>query len=277
MKKLSFVLTLAFAVTILLPSCQKDSLIDPNDPYAGKAAPQLPQPKTFVMPMDKNFEEFANNDPEQRTITNWGHSAANILVWNTILTANLAVPVLAFYESFNHQAVYQGFGVWLWEYSVSDNSGTYHAKLYGELLASDEVKWDMYVSKDGGFQDVNWYTGIVAWDQSYAHWTLNYNALNPAPFIQADYQADNGSGVASIRYTNIIPGNVGNGGYIEYREGAYNGGEFDRAYDVFKIELDNLLEINWNSLDHHGRVKDMEKFGDDLWHCWDTNLQDTQC
>lgn len=273
MKKSGFLFALLFAATFIVQSCQKDA----NDPYAGKEAPQLPAPATFVMPMDKTFEEFTEDDLYDRSATNWVHAAANVLVWNTILTANLVVPVLAFHESFNHPAVYQGYGVWLWEYSVSDNSGTYHAKLYGELLATEEVKWDMYVSKVGGFTDVHWYTGITAWDQSYATWTLNFNPINPQPFIGIQYQADNGNGVASIRYTNIIPGNAGNGGYIEYREGAYNGGDFDRAYDVFKIEIDNLLEINWNNADHHGRVKDQEKFGDTDWHCWDTALQDTQC
>jgi hypothetical protein len=279
MKNLLFILALAFTGILLLPSCEKDNLTDPNDPYAGQEAPQLPSPATFILPISEDFqEEFSGGEElSTRTINNWGHAVVNIVVWNTVLTAHLAVPVAAFYESFNHEAVYQGFGVWLWEYSVTDASGTYNAKLYGELLVSEEVKWDMYVSKVGGFQNVHWYTGITAWDESYANWTLNFNPDNPMPFIQADYQADNGSGVGAIRYTNIIPGNAGNGGYIEYREGEYNGGEFNRAYDVFQVELDNLLEINWNETDKHGRVKDFKKFGDYDWHCWDGNFQDTEC
>ena len=272
MKKLGFVLALVFAASLLFQSCQKD------DPYAGKEAPQLPAAPTFVMPFDNALEGFTGS-LDDRTINNWGHAAGNVLVWNTVLTIHLAVPTLAFYESFNHEAVYQGSGIWLWEYSVSDNSGTYHAKLYGELLASSEVQWDMYISKvgAGGFSEVHWYTGIVAWDQSYAHWTLNHNPYAPTPFISIDYQKDNGAGVASIRYTNVIPGDAGNGGYIEYREGFEPTGEFDRGYDVFNNEIDNLLEILWNSTDNHGRVKDFSKFGDDAWHCWDVALQDGPC
>lgn len=274
MKNLSYLFALLIAAAFSFQSCQKDA----NDPYAGKEAPQLPAPATFVMPMDDNFEEFTEDQLDDRGAGNWVHAAANVLVWNTILTANLAVPVAAFHAAVQQQAVYQGYGVWLWEYSVTGNNGlTYHAKLYGELLATEEVKWDMYISQVGGFTNVHWYTGITAWDQSYASWTLNFNPNNPQPFIGIQYQKDNGAGVASIRYTNIIPGNVGNGGYIEYREGAYNGGLYDRAYDVYKIEIDNLLEINWNDAARHGRVKDFEKFGDNDWHCWDGLLQDTQC
>jgi hypothetical protein len=274
MKNLGYLFALLIAAAFTFQSCQKDA----NDPYAGKEAPQLPAPATFVMPMDDNFDEFTEDQIHDRGAGNWVHAAANVLVWNTILTANLIVPVAAFHESFNHPAVYQGYGVWLWEYNVTDGNGvTYHAKLYGELLATEEVKWDMYISQVGGFTNVHWYTGITAWDQSYASWTLNFNPNNPQPFIGIQYQRDNGAGVASIRYTNIIPGNVGNGGYIEYREGAYNGGLYDRAYDVYKIEIDNLMEINWNDAARYGRVKDFEKFGNTDWHCWDGLLQDTQC
>ncbi|MBK6905178.1 MAG: hypothetical protein IPH04_20860 [Saprospirales bacterium] len=273
MKKLGFFAALVLAVSVF-QSCQKE----PLDPHAGKEAPQLPAAATFILPIDDKFkEELTDNDPNDRTINNWGHSVANVIFWNTVLTVHTAVPVLAFYESFNHEAVYQGGGIWLWAYTVSDNSGTYHAKLYGELLVNSEVKWDMYISKDGAFSDVLWYSGITAWDQSYASWTLNYNPFNPTPFITIEYLKDNGAGQASIRYTNVIPGDAGNGSYIEYRESADASAEFDRAYDVFKSDIDNLLEINWNSIDSHGRVRDFEKFGDLDWHCWGTDLQDGQC
>jgi len=275
MKKLGFVLAIVFAFSFVMQSCQKEE----TDPYAGKEAPKLPSEKTFVMPFDNAMHDEFGGSSEDRTIANWGHAAGNVLVWNTVLTANLAIPVLAFHAAINHEPLYQGSGIWLWEYSVSDASGTYHAKLYGELLVSEEVKWDMYISKtgSGAFSEVHWYTGITAWDESYAHWTLNHNPYSPTPFIQIDYQKDNGAGVASIRYTNIIPGDAGNGSYIEYREGFEPSGEFDRAYDVFAANVPNLLEILWNSADKHGRVKDPVKFGDQEWHCWDTNLQDVQC
>ena len=283
MKKLSFVFALVLSV-FFTQSCQKDEITESADPYAGKAAPQLPAPETFMMP----FQPFTEmDDPgatdsllqvEGRTINNWGYSAANVLVWNTVLTLHLAIPTLAFFESFNHQPEYQGGGVWLWAYEVADANGvSYHAELYGELLASSEVKWDMYISQSGGFSQVHWYSGITANDRSYAHWELNFDPNNPRPFIDIDYRRDNGNGAAAIRYTNVIPGAPENGGYIEYREGAAAADGFDRAYEVYKADADNLLEINWDSVNHNGRVKDAEKFQDQEWHCWGTDLQDMDC
>lgn len=277
MKNQNFVLALAFSL-FLFQSCQKDPVT--VDPYEGQEAPQLPAEETFVI----DFAPFMELDriagpggTDNRSVENWGHSAANIVIWNTLLTINLAVPTLSFYESFRHQPDYQGQGVWLWAYEVSDQAGTYQAELYGEILANDEVKWDMYISKDGGFSQVHWYSGVVATDHSYANWTLNFNPNNPTPFISIDYQRNDGNDVASIRYTNIIPNNPGNSGYVEYREGNVVPNVFDRAYDVNNAEIDNLLEINWDSVNHNGRVKDADKFQDDEWHCWGTDVQDTDC
>jgi hypothetical protein len=270
MKKSGFILILAVAA-LFFQSCQKEGQGD---------APKLPSDKTFVMPLEEIKEGLAGEQIEDRSFSNFGHSVANVVVWNTLLTIHLAVPVAAFHAAINQQPIPQGGGVWLWRYNVNHDGAIYKARLYGELLpATEEVKWDMYISKTGfgGFNDVHWYSGITAWDESYATWTLNHNPYAPAPLIDIAYQRDNGAGVASIRYTNAITGDAGNGSYIEYREGLYNGGEFDRAYDVFKIDIDNLLEINWNSIDKYGRVKDFEKFGDEEWHCWGMDLKDTDC
>lgn len=271
MKKLSFALVL-FLSLFIMQSCQKDDLTP--DPQ-GQKAPELPKAETFVMEFS-DFEEFAGeNDP--RSVSNWQYAASNVVVWNSILTVHLIIPVAAFYESFNHDAVYQGSGIWLWAYSVSDGGQTYHAKLYGELLATNEVKWDMYISQQGGFSNVHWYSGVTANDGSYANWTLNYNPSSPTPIISIDYQKDNGNGFESIRYTNAIPGVPENGSYIEYRKANGSGVDFNRAYDVYKIDIDNLLEIQWNKPGNDGRVKDAEHFLDTEWHCWGGDLQDVDC
>lgn len=64
---------------------------------------------------------------------------------------------------------------------------------------------------------------------------------------------------------------------LKFRKGGGPTAEFNRFYDIFNIENDNLLEINWNETDKNGRVKDPIKYGDDEWHCWDQDLQDSEC
>lgn len=273
MKKLSFLLVFAFAIAGL-NSCQKNSMEDPADPYAGREAPQLPAAETFVM----SFDGFDDPKAAPKSITNWGHSVANIVVWNTVLTVNLAIPTLAFHAAVGQEPEYQGMGVWLWAYEVRGDDGeTYRAELYGELLVDDEVQWDMFITQVGGWGRLHWYTGITATDGSYATWTLNHNPENITPVLRIDYVEDNGNGTGAIRYTNIIPGHPDNGDYIEYREGNIAGGQFDRAYDVYRIGVNNLLEVNWDSVNKNGRVKDAVKFGDEDWHCWGTDLRDVEC
>ncbi len=274
MKKLSLALVLSLSI-ILLQSCQKDDLTTPPVDQQAQKAPELPKAESFVMPFTA-FEGYAEED-NSRAISNWVYSASNVVIWNLVLTQQLIIPVASFYESFNHSAAYQGGGVWLWAYEIPDNNGTYYAELYGELLASNEVKWDMYISQEGGFSQMHWYTGITANDGSYANWSLSYNPYDPTPKININYQKNDGNGVESIRYTNIIPGAAENGGYIEYRKENNSGADFNRMYDIYNSEIDNLIEIKWNNPGNDGRVKDAEHFQDNEWHCWDNYLQDIDC
>jgi len=110
-----------------------------------------------------------------------------------------------------------------------------------------------------------------------ATWTLNHRPNNPEPLLKIEHQKNNGSGEASIKYTNIVPNNSSNGDYIEFRVDNATGGDFDRAYDIYKSSNDNLLEAEWNQTDKDGRVRDEQRFNDTEWHCWDENQIDIDC
>ena len=270
MRKLSFLLVIVISI-FMFQSCMKDQ----DGTINSKKAPELPAVGSLVMPF-QDFSEPRKDGITGRTIDNWIYSATNVLVWNTVLTVHLHVPVIAFYESFKHEANYQGNGVWLWSYEVTDDQNkTFLVKLYGELLVNDEIKWDMYVSQIGGFSNMHWFSGTTARDKSYAHWTLNFDPASPKPCLSIDFNRNSSS--SSIRYTNIIPNVPENGGYIEYREGSISGTDFNRAYDVFGAEINNLMQINWNSIYKNGRVKDFKKYSDNEWHCWGTDFQDMDC
>jgi len=271
-----------FFTFLFFQSCVKET---PDN--ANGEAPALPTAETFMMSFDgyqemdidtSGFAPTEGGTADVRTTThfNWFHAGVNVLVWNTVITLNMAIPTAAFFESFNHDPVAQGNGVWLWEYTFTGNANiTYTAKLYGEVLDTEEVKWEMFISKQNGFQNVNWYTGITSATQ--ATWTLNHQPNNPEAFLRIEHQKNNGSGEASIRYTNIIPNHVDNGSYIEYRVDNTSTADFDRAYDVYKFSDDNLLEAQWNKATKEGRVKDEKRFGDTEWHCWDESQVDVDC
>lgn len=268
MKKFSFLFALVLTVT-LFQSCEKEPIDGPVDSLV---APELPPAESFIMP----FDDFEDADTVRGPFRNWFYSASNVVVWNSVLTITLAVPVASFYASFNSQAEFQGDLTWLWAYNFPVNGINYRAKLFGKILSAEEVQWEMYISQVGGFTDVLWYSGVTATDRTYAHWTLNRDGNNPTPFLQSDYQRNINGDIASIRYTNVTPNVPENGGYIEFRQ-ELGATPYDRAYDVYKAEIDNLLEIKWNSTTNEGRVKDAEKFIDNEWHCWGSNLMDTDC
>lgn len=280
MKTFRFFLALFLGIA-LLSSCEKD----PVAPGGEEAAPQLPPQQSFIMPFD-GFEDAdttgfkTNKSPETKsgptTYTNWFLSASNVVFWNTLVGLGTAVPVASFREAFNHQATYAGNGIFVWTYDFKVAGKTHIANLSGQFINNNqEIKWEMKVSQVGGFTDVTWYTGIVSEDFSQASWILNHKPASPEPFIQIDYALDKATDAFTIRYTNIIPDSPDQGDYIEYR--TLPGADLNRGYDVFRIQENNFLEIQWEVPSYEGRVKNPAFYGDSEWHCWNDAQMDVDC
>lgn len=82
------------------------------------------------------------------------------------------------------------------------------------------------------------------------------------------------NGTANLKYTNIIPNDPENGGYIYYGTTL---NPFDRYYHIYNKGQDNLTEIEWNHINYDGRIKNPGHFQDSNWHCWGVDLQDMIC
>jgi hypothetical protein len=254
------VLVITFAVT----GCKKED----------EPAPDLPPQSSFVM----EFGDFSNPDDtlgsrEMATYQNWGYSYANVVVWQTLITVGLAVPVASFLESFNHEAVYHpDQNNWTWSYNVIVNFEVYELELTGYLEA-DSVVWEMRFTKGNLFVDFLGYYGKSALDGSGGYWVIQEDPTDPHPLLQIDWHnyTDN---TADIRYMNVRPGDQENGGYIFFGTALT---DLDRFYDIFNKGQDNLTEIEWSSVNKNGRVKDPHHFGNEDWHCWDGSLMDIVC
>jgi hypothetical protein len=237
-------------------------------------APNLPPQSSFVM----DFSAFSNPGDtlgarEVNTYQNWGYSYANVVVWQTIITVGLAVPVASFVESFNHEAVYHpDQNNWTWSYNVTVGFVVYEAELTG-YLETDSVVWEMQITKGTDFADFVWYYGKSALNETGGYWILQENPLNPNSLLRIDWNkyADSTS---DIRYTNIRPGTPENGGYIFYGTELT---DLDRFYHIYYKGADNLTKIEWSSVNKNGRVKDADHFGDDQWYCWNESLMDVVC
>jgi hypothetical protein len=261
----------ALAVIVLIVSCEDDKTTNPQD-----QPPTIPPQSSMII----NFAEFPDtakdNLPDNSILTkrNWGWAAYNVAIWNSVLTLTLAVPVAAFMEAFNHQAVKQPDGSWLWQYSVSIGEALFTAKLFGKTV-TEGVEWKMLLTKQGEYTDFEWFTGFSDLSATSGNWTLNNEPNSPVPFLYIVWHRNTTEGTADIKYTKINSTLPGNESYIFY--GKTNEVLHNRFYQIFSAEDNRMVDIKWNYEQYFGQVKDPIYFEDENWHCWDEKLDDISC
>lgn len=247
----------------LLQSCEEDKNNEP--------APELPPQFSMVM----DYSAFTTNKNLDVTAFNWGYSALNLAVWNTILTVNLAIPVAAFVESFNHEGEYnEEINGWKWNYSFTAAGANHTAELEATLV-SEGVQWEMFIRLNNGDNRFLWFSGISSIDRTHGEWELNYNAQNPTNYLDIEWNYNYTDSTGDIKYTIVDPNNEQVGSFIEY--GLTTSTPYDAYYDISLTKEQKFTEIEWNITTIEGRVKDEVHFGDTDWHCWDSDLQDIDC
>jgi len=248
------------------------------------APPDLPPEGSFVMQIDNMWKDGSPGPLEasmSESRTNFIFAAANVLWWNTILTVQMAIPVAAFVEAFNHEAVWdRPSRTWMWMYSFEINGFTYTAELQGKTI-DNEVQWSMYISKSDTYTDFLWFSGISDLNNTYGSWNLykdpeggGKDSEAGSPFIDINWSI-NEDGSSEITYTNVEEALTNNGNYIKY--GKTTDPDLDAFYDIFIDWEDNLISIKWNTTDHYGRVLSMAHFKDPYWHCWDEFFRNIAC
>jgi hypothetical protein len=252
-----------------------------NVPGGGNP-PEIPPASTLVMDFDdftesgepkpSGIEVRADGDPFMRQ--NWGWAVTHVAVWNTVITVGLAVPVIAFLESFNHEPERQEDGTWVWAYDVEVVGVPHHAELHAQTVDGD-IHWAMFITKEGFYEDFNWFTGVSNLPATEGTWTLFREPDDPSPLIDIDWHRNPVEETADIKYTNVVPDGPENGGFIFY--GVTQETPFDAFYEIFNKGQDNTTKIEWNRESKEGRVRDPRHFGDDEWRCWDDELKDVAC
>lgn len=261
-KNLLSIVILFFTIVLLNSGCKK------KDPQ-----PDLPPQSTFLM----NFNDYSDTTIQSKTThANWIYSAANVGVWNVIITIGLAIPVASYAYALNQEPSWDRRNrMWTWSYNFN-SFGVHSAKLTAEL-DGDTLLWNMKID------DFLWYYGHSNTNGSGGYWILNESKTNQTQLLRIDWSI-NSSGTSSVKYTNVAPSSSSayknNGEYITY--GTVANTEFDRFYNIFlkndtNTSITNLTEIQWNFADKHGHVKDQNHFGDANWHCWNNALEDITC
>jgi len=256
---------------LLTAGCANNANMPPG------AAPDIPPASTFVIDLEPFAEDSSSGKTQiaQQMLpgSHWTWAAGNLAFWNAALTVTLIVPVGTFLESFNHDPMFVDGG-WEWCYSVLVGGVNYTARLRAEVSWMG-VYWDMFLSRAGGFTNVNWFSGFSNLAGTEGTWTLNRDPNEVQPFILIEWNRNTDGTSSDIRYTNITEGAAQNGSYIfaAFTESA----ELDADYSVYNVETDNLVDIAWNRETVAGRVMDEGHFGDADWRCWDDGLQNVEC
>ena len=303
MKKLSHRLLMCLlvgvmVVALLATACGGSDSSDSNG-VDTEGAPTLP-PKYSLLP---DFGDFADAEaaatvstddagvrvqlaslattdsdsvsPAADTITNYTYAAGKVGFWNLVIVVGLAVPVWVFVESFNHTPVEQDDGSWIWSYSANvpaPNGPLHTAELHGAFV-DNEVHWDMYITKEGFYEDFNWYSGVSNLPATEGYWTMQEGPNKRHDLLRIDWERSSSDDTFEVTYTNIKEGGAENGGYIGY--GVTNDDPYDAFYTIYNKGLDKLIEIEANRTTKEGRVRCPEDFGDSDWHYWDSSHCDT--
>ena len=271
---ISFALT-AVLIIILSGGCTKK-----DNP------PALPPPNSMSIDFSNFLISNKSAGIESTSAkVNWSYAASTAAVWNIILTVNLVIPVASFQKAMNNTPVYIDNKTWQWNYTVNVIGASYNARLTGQIGTSD-VKWEMYVSKDGidAFDEFLWFSGTSALDGKSGQWILNVNHTFVEPFLQIDW-AISGDKPGSIKYTYVrdLKDNRTTDWFknssIEY---GLTSNTLDAYYTVHYNASTTAADfkdvyIEWSTANHNGHIKAADYFQDNIWHCWDTNGYDVTC
>lgn len=267
-----------------------------NTTTKASTPPQIPPQESFVM----DFSDFTttntavNQDSTIKLVSftqtspgdyssplyaigersNWNYAAFNVGFWNIVGVLGLAVPVASFVESFKYSPVQQPDYSWVWKYSVPVLHSVYEAELHGKYI-DNGVRWEMYISKQGEYTGFLWYYGESDLPATQGFWILKNKPSDPNDLLRIDWKRNLAQKTSEIKYTNIVPGGVENGGFISYA--ITTSTSFDSTYTIFNKWKNQTTYIEWNSSTKAGRVKDSVHFKDDNWHCWDSRQNNTEC
>jgi hypothetical protein len=182
----------------------------------------------------------------------------------------MVVPVGAYAEALTQTPVYLGDNSWEWSFSGLADGEAFSATLVASRISNEEYTAQMFVSKEGEFEDFKWYEGTIRYDRTHADWTLYESPVNAVPWLNIEWNKDWEQETSDITYTIVTPGGDENGSFITY--GVTSDTDYNAFYTVSLSDKETF--IKWNRTTKEGGVMDETQFGDADWHFWNELLLD---
>jgi hypothetical protein len=258
-----FLTTIVLSLT--LASCDEEPIGD---------RPELPPVETMLMDFSDFSEAPSQSKGTDATWANFTYSYLTVGFWNLAATLYSALPVAAYGYALQQDAVYLGDFTWEWAFDFQHAGISYTATLTGARISNQEFSMEMVIAlaatPDTG---VKWFDGTVRYDHTHAVWTIYSDGMEA---LQIEWNKDYETTEADLTYTVVLEGDDEFGSFIQWD---YDPGhDLDAAYNIAIAE--GSTNIQWNTMDLNGRVKSMNHFADEDWHCWDTQangLVDMDC
>jgi hypothetical protein len=262
LKPAAYLLLLSLGVIFTVTSCEKE-----------QEEIKLPPAESLII----DWSMFPSNTAKSITDAelsygNYLFSWGTVVIWNTVVAANIFIPTFAYTEALKQTPVYID-NTLVWSFSFTHSARTIDARLTGARIDNETFSMEMVLSEAGGFAEFTWFEGVIRYDHTAANWTLSHSPDNRVEYLDIEYKKDFDTDVSKITYTVIDPQNDLYNGSINFEVDPER--DLDAHYTVSKA--DSATYIEWSSSNIMGRVKAQHHFGDEDWHCWDALRQDVEC
>jgi hypothetical protein len=267
-KKIFKLAGLAMAVSVLFVSTSCD-----KEPVGNR--PVLPPVESLKMDYSDFNAAIGDKKASVASYVNFNHAFASLVFWSGVSAASTALPVAAYGYALEQEAEYLGDNSWEWSYDFEWNQVNYTATLTATRISNEEFSVEMLIGlavMPG--EGVRWFDGVVRYDHTHASWTIYREGDIEKLDIEwtCDFEQDD----ASLQYTYVEPDMNETGSFILYEYASQE--LYDASFSVSLSSGSTLIE--WDTTSREGRVQDETKFGDALWHCWDSlenGLADKSC
>ncbi|UXP31320.1 hypothetical protein N6H18_13275 [Reichenbachiella agarivorans] len=267
MKKLIAIL---FIPLVMFSACTEDDSTNNGE----NTEPTVP-PSSTMAPDLSSFNDDSAAGERTALIGNWGYAALNVGIYTGILYKHLVVPVTAYQVTVGTKGYYnEETDLWIWEKNFDiPTKGSYSVKLTASV-EGDDVDWKGYISQSGEIDGFVWFTGESKVGGESGSWSLYESPEEPTVWLTSEWTAEDDSDMATATFTVEKEGdNMGSSIKYESDESA----ELDRIVTIYDASLDNEVVVMWNQTQAYGRVMSEAHFEDTEYHCWNTDLIDTDC
>ncbi|MDZ7344862.1 MAG: hypothetical protein ONA90_10165 [candidate division KSB1 bacterium] len=255
---------------LVLVSCDKN----PTASDSGKP-PKLPPKGSMALDLSL-FTDGQGSGKAGAIGANFTNAAIRVLVINTVVAANLSVPVAVFAVAASQTPTLGSDGKFHWIYSVQHGGQTFAADLAGWLdVPAGQSVWEMYISTSTHQPPLSkflWYSGRANFDGTSGYWEF-FDDKAPASGVKVlriDWQVA-AEDHATLKFRVVKPNVPETGDELTYLVAGPR-----RTITAFDQSANTTLEITWDAQTGAGYLIAPD-YNNGEKACWDEHRNDVAC